>query len=360
MLTNREQMIFNWIKEQPSITQKEIAERAGISRSSVSVHISNLTAKGAILGRRYILSERPYIIVIGAANMDIAGRPDSSLVAGDSNPGKVTMSFGGVGRNIAHNLALLDGDVRLLTAFGEDYRARELKEGCLDCGIDIDASITVPGASTSTYLFIMDEQGEMQEAINDMQIYEYVTPERIEERLDIIQHAAACVIDTNLPQQTIEFIAKNVTCPIFCDPVSSIKAQKLKKVLGKIHTLKPNHLEAEALSGIKITDNASLEAAAHELLATGLKRIFISLGEKGLFCADHEKTILLPLLPAKLVNMTGAGDAIMAGVTWAYTQGMTLEQTGLVGLAASTMAVEGENTINEQLNVEEVIKRAGI
>ena len=348
MLTNREQMIFNWIKEQPSITQKEIAERAGISRSSVSVHISNLTAKGAILGRRYILSERPYFIVIGAANMDIAGRPDTSLVAGDSNPGKVTMSFGGVGRNVAHNLALLDSDVRLLTAFGEDYRARELKEGCLDCGIDIDASITVPGASTSTYLFIMDEHGEMQEAINDMQIYEYVTPERIEERLDVIQHAAACVIDTNLPQQTIEFIAKNVTCPIFCDPVSSIKAQKLKKVLGKM------------LSGIKITDDTSLEEAAQALLATGLKRVFISLGEKGLLCADHEKTILLPLLPAKLVNMTGAGDAIMAGVTWAYTQGMTLEQTGLVGLAASTMAVEGENTINEQLNVEEVIKRAGI
>ena len=230
MLTNREQMIFNWIKEQPSITQKEIAERAGISRSSVSVHISNLTAKGAILGRRYILSERPYFIVIGAANMDIAGRPNASLVAGDSNPGKVTMSFGGVGRNVAHNLALLDSDVRLLTAFGEDYRARELKEGCLDCGIDIDASITVPGASTSTYLFIMDEHGEMQEAINDMQIYEHVTPERIEERLDVIQHAAACVIDTNLTQQTIEFIARNVTCPIFCDPVSSIKAQKLKRV----------------------------------------------------------------------------------------------------------------------------------
>ena len=234
MLTNREQMIFNWIKEQPSITQKEIAERAGISRSSVSVHISNLTAKGAILGRRYILSERPYFIVIGAANMDIAGRPNASLVAGDSNPGKVTMSFGGVGRNVAHNLALLDSDVRLLTAFGEDYRARELKEGCLDCGIDIDASITVPGASTSTYLFIMDEHGEMQEAINDMQIYEHVTPERIEERLDVIQHAAACVIDTNLTQQTIEFIARNVTCPIFCDPVSSIKAQKLKRVLAGV------------------------------------------------------------------------------------------------------------------------------
>ena len=114
------------------------------------------------------------------------------------------------------------------------------------------------------------------------------------------------------------------------------------------------------LSGIKITDDASLEAAAHELLATGLKRVFISLGEKGLLCADHEKTVRLPLLPAKLVNMTGAGDDMMAGITWAYTQGMTLEQTGLVGMAASSMAIEGEDTINGELNVEEVVKRAGI
>ena len=51
---------------------------------------------------------------------------------------------------------------------------------------------------------------------------------------------------------------------------------------------------------------------------------------------------------------------MMAGITWAYTQGMTLEQTGLVGMAASSIAIEGEETINSQLNVEEVIKRAGI
>lgn len=360
MLTNREQLIFNWIKEQPSITQKEIAERAGISRSSVSVHISNLTAKGAILGRRYILSERPYIIVIGAANVDIAGRPDSPIISGDSNPGKVTMSFGGVGRNAAHNLALLESDVRLLTAFGDDYRARELKEGCIKNGIDIDPSVTVPGASTSTYLFIMDHNGEMQEAINDMQIYENITPERIEERLDIIQHAAVCVVDTNLPQQTLEFIAKTVSCPIFCDPVSSIKARKLKKILGRIHTLKPNRLEAEALSGITITDDTSLKKAADTLLEKGIKRVFISLGEQGLYCASHEKKVKLPLLPAKIVNMTGAGDAMMAGITWAYTQGMTLEQTGQVGQAASSIAIEGLETINPKLNTQEVLKRAGL
>ena len=58
--------------------------------------------------------------------------------------------------------------------------------------------------------------------------------------------------------------------------------------------------------------------------------------------------------------MTGAGDAMMAGITWSYTQGLTLEQTGLVGIAASSVAIEGEDTINGELNVEEVIKRAGL
>ena len=47
------------------------------------------------------------IAVIGSANMDIGGYPEGPLAAGDSNPGRVRLSVGGVGCNIARNLALL-------------------------------------------------------------------------------------------------------------------------------------------------------------------------------------------------------------------------------------------------------------
>ena len=104
-MTRREQEILAWIRDNPLISQQELAQRAGITRSSVAVHISNLMRKGLIRGRGYLLGEGAYVAVVGAGNVDIGGTPDSALVPADSNPGRVTVTLGGVGRNIAENLS---------------------------------------------------------------------------------------------------------------------------------------------------------------------------------------------------------------------------------------------------------------
>ena len=106
-MTQRERQLLNWIKENPLISQQELADKAGITRSSVAVHISNLMKKGYISGKGYIIHTAPYVTVVGGVNMDIGGRPAAVPVMQDSNPGTVGMSLGGVGRNIAHNLRLL-------------------------------------------------------------------------------------------------------------------------------------------------------------------------------------------------------------------------------------------------------------
>ena len=97
--------------------------------------------------------------------MDIFGHPDAPLVQKDSNPGHVSLSAGGVARNIAHNLALLGEDVKFISAFGEDAHAAQLAEGCRRVGMDISNSLTVPGGVTSTYMFITDEHGDMMLAM---------------------------------------------------------------------------------------------------------------------------------------------------------------------------------------------------
>ena len=71
--------------------------------------------------------QKPYITVIGAANIDLRGRSYAPLIPRDSNPGEISSAFGGVGRNVAHNLRLLDTNVQLLTAFGDDAWAAVLK-----------------------------------------------------------------------------------------------------------------------------------------------------------------------------------------------------------------------------------------
>ena len=101
-MTQRERQILQLIESNPLISQQEIAEKMGITRSSVAVHISNLTKKGCIAGRGYVLRSGSYAVVVGGVNVDIGGRSFAPLVAQDSNPGTVRLSLGGVGRNIAH------------------------------------------------------------------------------------------------------------------------------------------------------------------------------------------------------------------------------------------------------------------
>ena len=355
-MTQRERQILNWIEADPMISQQELADRAGITRSSVAVHISNLMKKGCIAGKGYIVTRSPYVTVVGGMNMDIGGRPYKKLVAKDSNPGAVRMSPGGVGRNIAHNMSLLGLDVRLLTAFGDDVYAQKLAAVCGELGIDISQSPVIPGGHTSTYLFVNDESGDMQLAVSDMDIYDHLTPQVLQSRRQLLDGSQVVVLDTNLPAETVAWVAENCRAPIFADPVSSAKAEKLRPVLGRLHTLKPNRIEAELLSGVAISDDASLRRAADALLKTGLHRVFISLGADGVFAADRSGQVLhLPAPEGNIVSTTGCGDSFMAALAWAYLQGSDLERSARAGLAASTITMASTDTINPAMSEEALL-----
>ena len=351
-MTQRERQILRWIEENPMISQQELAEKAGITRSSVAVHISNLMKKGHIAGKGYIVHTAPYAVVVGGVNMDIGGQPYGELVVADSNPGRVRMSLGGVGRNIAHNMSLLGVDTRMLTVFGDDLYAQRIAASCGELGIDISQCLTVPGGSTSTYLFVADRRGDMSVAVSDMEIYAHMTPSFLASRSGLLNSAQLIVVDTNIPAETIAWLTDHVKLPIFSDPVSTAKAEKLRPVLGKLHTLKPNRLEAELLSGVEIRDEDSLNRAADALLATGLRRVFISLGGDGMFAADHNERLHVSCCPGQMVNTTGCGDAGMAAIAWAYLEGTNLEGTARAAMAAGSIAMESEETINPAMSAE--------
>ena len=349
-MTIRERQILNWIEENPMISQEELARKAGITRSAVAVHISNLMKKGHIAGRGYVISSAAYVAVVGGVNIDIGGRPNRPLIERDSNPGKVSISLGGVGRNIAHNMSLLGMHVRFLTAFGDDLHAQRIEASCADLGIDISHARKVPEAATSTYLYLNDENGDMVLAVSDMEICERITPDYIASNLSLLNNAQVVVADGNLPAETLEYLAEHCTAPIFADPVSVTKAEKLRPILGRLNTLKPNRMEAELLSGIRITDEQSMRCAAEKLLETGLHRVFLSLGADGVFAANGVESRIYPCLPAAVRSTTGAGDAFMAALVWAYLEGMDLEDTVRAASAAAAIATESEETINPALS----------
>ena len=353
-MTQRERQILQWIETDPMISQERLAQLAGITRSSVAVHISNLMKKGYIAGKGYVLRTGSYAVVVGGVNIDIGGRSFAPLVPKDSNPGKVRLSLGGVGRNIAHNLSLLEIDVRFLTAFGDDVYAQRIAASCGELGIDISHALQVPGGATPTYLFLNDCDGDMALAMSDMEICSRITPAYLAANLPMLNNAQVVVTDTNIPAESLRYLADHCTAPIFADPVSTTKAEKLRPILGKLHTLKPNRIEAELLSGVQITDDESLEKAAQTLLDTGLHRVFISLGTNGVFAADREKMLRQPCFPAEMKNATGAGDAFMAALAWAYLEGTDLQETAKAAAAAAAIAVESAETINPTMSPDTV------
>ena len=297
-----------------------------------------------------VSADRPYVVVVGGANVDICGRAWDPLVPEDSNPGLVSMSIGGVGRNIAHNLGLLGADVRMLTACGDDLNGQRLCAASTEAGIDMSHVLKLRDERTSTYLYITGPDGDMALAVSDMTICERISPSYLAANLDLLQNARAVVCDANIPAESLSWLAENCGTPLFCDPVSTVKAEKLRPHLGRIHTLKPNRIEAELLSGIPIHSEADLERAAETLLAMGVRRVFISLGGDGIYAASHKESCWMEPLPCRMVNTTGCGDSVMAAIVWAYLEELSLADSARAGLAAGSITIETPETISPQMS----------
>ena len=293
----------------------------------------------------------PYAVVCGGVNIDIGAHSFAPLRDRDSNPGRVELSLGGVGRNIAHNMRLLGVPTYLLTAVGGDSRASQVEESCKELGIDLSHALRVPDGRTSTYVFVGDSDGDMAVAVSDMEICEKLTPDYFASQKELLDGAAAVVVDANLPRKSIAYLVEHCAAPLFVDPVSTVKAEKLRGLLGHVHTLKPNRIEAELLSGVKITDNATLHQAAQALLDQGVQRVFLSLGGDGVFAAQQGETHLEPICKAEMRNATGAGDAFTAAMIYATLEDMPIESVMDYAMAAGIAAIGHERTINPQMSI---------
>lgn len=276
-------------------------------------------------------------VVFGGINMDIWGRPAAPLVQKDSNPGAVTMRPGGVGRNIAHDLRLFGLEVSLVAPIGGDVYAAAVVDSCQALGIDLSMAPVFKDMRSSTYLYITDENGDMELAVSDMELCSALTPELVAPILPRLQ-AGAVVVDANLPPETIGYICNHCPIPVYADPVSTVKAMKLQPVLHRLAAIKPNALEAECLTGERDPERAALA-----LVDRGVQRVFISLGAQGMIAADKKELLRLPGLATQVVNSTGAGDAATAAIVLAGIRGMSLRETALLAQKAGAATCHSES-----------------
>ena len=298
------------------------------------------------------------VVVVGGANTDIAGLSAARLIYGDSNPGHVRISAGGVARNIAENLARLGVNTRLVTAFGDDANARDLARECRDAGIGVEESLVVSGLSGPVYLSIMDDGGDMALALNDMRALDELTPAVLEARTRVLDEADLIVVDTNLPAETIAWLAEYAHSPLLLDAVSVAKAPRAAPVLSRMHTIKASGLEAGVLLGREIRNRDHAEEAARELVALGVSRAFVTAGAFGVAWADGAACGRLPAPKVEEIrNASGAGDAFAAGIAYATLATWPTAKAAAFGSACAAVTLESEDTVNVGVTLEAITNR---
>jgi len=358
-LTTKEQEVFDLICDNPQISQDELAKLLNITRSSVSVHISNLLKKRYIEGKGYIVNRKDKLVVIGASMIDIVGKSKNSLIHKDSNPGQIRVSAGGVSRNISENLSRLGAHVSLLTALCDDSFGQMIKDSCVRANVDISEAYMVQGESTTTYIAILDDSGDMDLALSDTSALDKIPVDYIIKKDYVLKSSEIIVVDAVLPSDVMDVIGQKYasTKRIFIDPVSIGKAKSIKHKLHYFNTLKCNRLEAEYLSDTTIKNKQDVIKAAEILQSKGVKCVYITLGAEGVYYKTELESGFMQTQATEVQNATGAGDAFMAGLVYSKLNEYEEKECVKFALACASIAMESQYTVNPNISFEMVKER---
>ena len=354
---NREKEILAILRRNPLIQQNEIADMLQISRSRVAAHIMDLMRKGRIKGKGYILTEQEYCVVVGTINMDIRGMADIRYPQAASHPGTIHCSAGGVGRNIAHNLALLGRDVHLLSVIGDDFYGEMLLEETRRAGVNVSGCVRLHGQSTSTYLAIANRDDQTVLAINDTHLLDQLTPQLLNGSRDLLRHAGVVLADCNLTAEALEWVFTLADeIPVFVDTVSEFKAGKIKHWLAHIHTLKPTLPELEILWGQAITSDADRNAAVNALHQQGVQQLFVYLPDESVYCSEKDGEQFLLTAPAHTtVDSFGADDGFMAGLVYSFLEGNNFRDSARFAIACAAISRASGSLNNPTLSADNAL-----
>lgn len=291
------------------------------------------------------MSTRGDVVVVGGMNIDTLARISSETVPGSSNPGVTTTGHGGVGRNVAENLARLGSPVRMVGVVGDDDGGRALLAHLDLLDVDLSGVRRSDACATGTYTAVLDHTGDLFIGVADMAATDSLRPEHV--TAPMLRGAGWLVLDGNLPPDTVAHclaLADELDLPVVLDPVGVAKAARLGK-LAALHTFTPNRAELGAWAG---TDD--LEAARAKAHAQGVEVVWLREGMAGstLHTGDG-RTIRLQLPPADVVDVTGAGDSMLAAYVHRLRAGDPVVQAGWFATAAAWLTVSAQGAVRQDL-----------
>jgi len=303
--------------------------------------------------------EESLVLVVGAAGMDVVGRLEAEPETGTSNPAHIRSSFGGVSRNVAENLARLGQPAALVSAVGGDAIGEQLVGHLASLGVDTRAVLRCPQHVTGAYLAVLNTQGVLHFALDDMRITREITPQHLKTHAHLFSAADLLFLDANLSPRALRTafsLARRYRLPVVADPASVTLAERLTPYLERLYCVVPNAREAAALTGIAFdeADQNGALLAARRLVASGVQIAVITLAEFGLCYASAESSGYVPAIRTAVTDPTGAGDALTAALMVGLLEGMSLDEAMRLGVSAASLTLQHRGAVYPGLSLEKL------
>lgn len=300
-------------------------------------------------------NNKPYVLVFGASVVDIFGFSSCCYRPYNSTPGVVKMSFGGVCRNIAENLARVDVNTKFISILGDDEKGRSMLEHSRLIGYDMEDSLILEDSGTPTYLAILNEYGEMVSSIADMKSIDQMNTDFIDSKAELIENAEYTFLDSDSPEIMEYLLLKfKGQTKFILDPVSAEKATNIRHLIKHFHSIKPNRHEAEVMTGFEIRTDDDLILASDHFIEMGVKNVFISLDEDGIFYSNGREAGKIKSTNVTVKNVTGAGDSFVAGLGYGYMNELNLLEAVKFAVTMANLTISHEETIHPDMAYEAI------
>lgn len=298
-----------------------------------------------------------HVLVVGAMLLDTKGKPAAGLEPGTSNPAEIRHVRGGGARNVAENLARLGADVLLISAIGDDRTGQRLMTQTAEAGVNLDHVITVEGSNTGSYIAILEKDGSLSVAMDDVRVVEHVTAGYLYKNRRLFRDACMVMADGSLTPSALETLARlsiQYELPFVADPSSTRLAHKLQPHLAALNLVVPNEFEAAALVGREFAGHgpdASLESALL-LRQAGVETAIVTMADFGLAYATLNETGHIPARFTQMVDSTGTGDAVTAATMFGLINNLPAIEAIRLGAAAASLTLQSPNTVVPNLSLD--------
>jgi len=279
------------------------------------------------------------ILCFGGLHYDDIIRCEADTILNESNPASRTRAPGGVALNVARTLAALGNTVGLSSRVGADREGVELLDYVTRLGITTVSIQTDNTHATARYTAVLDHTNNLILGLADMGIYDDFKPAHWQQGRQEIQHWDHWCVDTNLPTDTLHYLAsEKAEQLLFAVVTSPAKAHRLREVLSTLDAVFVNRVEADTLVNSNMGASQTIEEQARALCDLGALRAVVTAGANGAAWAgpDSSGHIACPAVNPR--SFSGAGD-VLAGTTMAaLLSGETLQQALTYGTCAATLS----------------------